>query len=338
MVAPVNIEDDDSRLNAATAWYSRLNGDAQPESVWEAFTAWLEADDANRAAYDRVEALYADLDELSPDLALTGGTKPAPTAEVITLSAWRLRRPVLRFGLGAVAALAASLALFAIVRVTLLNDEVTHYATKMGEARTVALADGTTIDMNTASGLTVAFNGRERRVTLDHGEALFRVGKDSARPFVVTVGGREVRDIGTVFNILRDDKRTVVTVESGKVLVAASGSGAPEVQLVAGEQLAARDGEGQVVTHVDPAQATSWRDGYLTYKEAPLSVVVADLNRYFPDRIVLADRDTSVRRFSGVLKVDDEEAVLNRLTQLLPLVIDRRADGKVGLRLKRQGD
>jgi transmembrane sensor len=338
MVSPVDFDNNDSRLDAAAAWYTRLNSDPQPESVWEEFAAWLAADDANRAAFDGVEALYSELDTLSPDLAVTDETKPYPTGEVIALSAWRSRRPALRFVLGAAAALAASLALFAIVRPTLPNGEITRYATKTGETRTVALADGTTIEMNTASELAVAFTGRERRVTLDRGEALFQVGKDSARPFVVTVAGREVRDIGTVFNILRDDKRTVVTVESGKVLISASTSSAPEVQLVAGEQLAAQDGEGQVVNHVDPAQATSWRDGYLTYKEAPLSVVVADLNRYFPDRIVLADRDTSVRRFSGVLKVDDEDAVLNRLTQLLPLVIDRKADGKVGLRLKRQGD
>ena len=47
------------------------------------------------------------------------------------------------------------------------------------------------------------------------------------------------------------------------------------------DQLAAEDGAGDAVNHVDPAQATSWRQGYLTYKEAPLSVVISDLNRYF---------------------------------------------------------
>jgi len=308
--------DSDSRLNAASVWYSRLNGDSHPESVWEDFAAWLAADDANRIAFDRVEALYAELEGLAPELAAIDRARMPTSSNVIEFSARPPRRPSLRVWLGAAATVAAAL----------------------GESRSVALADGTTIEMNTASTLTVAFNGRERRVTLEQGEALFRVGADNARPFLVLVGGREVRDIGTVFNILRDRDRTVVTVESGKVMISSPGTATPDVQLGAGDQLAARDGNGQVLNRVDPAQATSWRDGYLTYKEAPLSVVVADLNRYFAGHIVLADKNTGVHRFSGVLKVDDEDAVLNRLAQLLPLVIDRRADGEVGLRLKRQGD
>jgi transmembrane sensor len=337
MGSPLNF-DDDTRLNAASVWYSRLNGDSQAESVWEDFAAWLAADDANRAAFDHVEALYAELDDLAPELAAIDRAQMPDVSNVIALHARQARRPSIRIWLGAAGAVAASLALLAIVRVAQVGDDTTRYATKMGESRSVSLTDGTTIQMNTASTLTVAFNGRERRVTLEQGEALFRIGPDNSRPFLVSVGGREVRDIGTVFNILRDHGRTVVTVESGKVMISSPGAVTPEVQLAAGEQLAAQDGDGQVLNHVDAAQATSWRDGYLTYKEAPLSVVVADLNRYFPGRIVLADKNTSVHRFSGVLKVDDEDAVLNRLTQLLPLVVDRRADGEVGLRLKRQGD
>jgi transmembrane sensor len=159
------------------------------------------------------------------------------------------------------------------------------------------------------------------------------VAKDNARPFLVTVGGRDVRDVGTVFNILRDRTRTVVTVESGKVSVSPGDAGARDkpVLLSAGDQLAAEDGAGDAVNHVDPAQATSWRQGYLTYKEAPLSVVISDLNRYFPGRIFLADKDAGGRRFSGVLKIDDEDAVLNRLAQLLPLVVDREGDGAKGI-------
>ncbi len=84
--------------------------------------------------------------------------------------------------------------------------------------------------------------------------------------------------------------------------------------------------------------ATAWREGYLTYKEAPLSLVVSDLNRYFPNRIVLQDSDTGLRRFSGALKIDSEDAVVSRLAELLPLTVDRAGDGVITLRLKTQKD
>jgi transmembrane sensor len=338
MASTIDDSDDDLRLNTAAVWYSRLQSGAEAESVWTDFAAWLEADDANRIAFDQVEALYDDLDEAVPSQEVIARAAPAPN--VVVLSGRPRRFTPMRVGFAGLAALAASLAVFVGIRLTVVGEDAVRYATKTGEMQTVLLADGTTVEMNTASTLAVTFTGQERHVTLSQGEALFRIAKDSARPFLVTVGGRDVRDVGTVFNILRDHARTVVTVESGEVSVSpdsAAAQGAP-VLLSAGEQLAAEDGAGEAVNHVDPAQATSWRQGYLTYKEAPLSVVVADLNRYFAGRIVLSDKDAGVRRFSGVLKVDDEDAVLNRLAQLLPLVVDRKGDGEVALRLKRQGD
>jgi transmembrane sensor len=338
MASTIDNSDDDVRLNAAAVWYLRLQSDGESESVWTDFAAWLEADSANRVAFDRVETLYSDLDEAAP--ALESIERGDPASNVVVLAGRQRRFTPLRVGFVGLTALAASLAIFVGIRLTLVGDNAVRYATKTGEMRTVALADGTTVEMNTASTLAVTFTGQERHVTLGQGEALFRIAKDSTRPFLVTVGGRNVRDVGTVFNVLRDHARTVVTVESGKVSVSsdsAAGRGVP-VLLAAGDQLAAEDGAGEAVSHVDPAQATSWRQGYLTYKEAPLSVVVADLNRYFAGRIFLTDKDAGVRRFSGVLKVDDETAVLNRLAQLLPLVVDRKDDGEVALRLKRQGD
>jgi len=333
MASTIGDSDDGFRLNAAAVWYSRLRSDAELESVWTDFTVWLEADHANRTAFDQVEALYADLDEAVPSLESI--ERLAPISNVLTMPGRARRLSLVRLGFGGLAALAASMAVFVGIRLTLVGDDAVRYATRTGEMRTVSLADGTTIEMNTASTLAVTFTGQQRHVTLDQGEALFRVAKDTARPFLVTVGGRDVRDVGTVFNILRDHGRIVVTVESGKVSIS---SGDKSVLLEAGDQLAAEDGASEVVSHADPSQATSWRQGYLTYKEAPLSVVVADLNRYFSGRIFLSDKDAGVRRFSGILKVDDEDAVLNRLAQLLPLVVDRKSDGEVALRLKRQGD
>ena len=66
--------------------------------------------------------------------------------------------------------------------------------------------------------------------------------------------------------------------------------------------------------------------------------MVSDLNRYFRKRIVLRDIDTEQRRFSGAIKVDDEEAVVSRLAELLPLMVDRSGDGVITLRLKTQKD
>jgi transmembrane sensor len=329
---------DAGRLNDAAVWHARLRDEAEAESTWIEFAAWLESDHENRAAFDLVEDLYFALEEAEPHL--TPAIESARNPNVVGFDLWRAAR---RFPLrsGAVGlALAASLAIAIVVRPGDVAVHADHYATAMGQQRTVTLADGSVIEMNTGSAITVAFDRSSRKVSLDRGEAVFRVGKDPSRPFLVRVGDREVRDIGTVFNILSDAGRIVVTVADGKVAVSPHGAAAAvtPVNLVAGEQLMIQTGKPDAVRRIDPSIATAWRDGYLTYKEAPLSLVVSDLNRYFPTRIVLQDDDTGLRRFSGALKIDSEDAVVNRLAELLPLTVDRSGEGVITLRLKPQKD
>ena len=332
---------DAGRLDDAAGWHVRLRRDAAEESTWIEFAAWLESDTENRAAFDLIEDLYFALEEAEPHL--TPAIDVARTASVVSFTSHRpVRRFPVRAGLFGMGLIAASLLVVVGIRSRDVGVRVDHYATAIGEKRSIALADGSLIDLNTGSAITVSFTDRERKIVLENGEGVFRVGKDTARPFHVVVGDRDIRDIGTIFNVLSDTGRIVVTVAAGKVSVAGHNAAdlahtAP-VNLAAGDQLMVRMGQADSVRHIDPAIAMAWREGYLTYKEAPLSSVVSDLNRYFRKRIVLRDIDTEQRRFSGAIKVDDEEAVVSRLAELLPLMVDRSGDGVITLRLKTQKD
>lgn len=312
---------EDARRDQAIAWHIRLDAPDAREADWLAFTEWLEADPANRLVFDRVETLD---DELrSTD---TPATEPPMAAHVSNTAA---RRHLLWFG-GAGALLAATVAVFFVLQRTQPPaPQSIAYATQTGEAKTISLADGTRVDLNTASALSVEGN---RRVTLTRGEALFHVTKDSAHPFVVTVGDRRVRVVGTVFDVLRADGMVTVTVGEGRVAVSRTAGDSANTQLDRGDRLTCIEGrDKQTAERVDPAEATSWRDGYLIYRNAPLSKVVADLNRYFAVEVVL-EGNAGIQEFTGVLRVDNQNAVLHRLTEFLPVVTVRRPDGKIGLR------
>src|ERR1041385_8247092 len=95
------------KLDQAIVWHVRLNSEQADERTWIAFSAWLQADDDNRAAFDRVEDLSADLDAIVGSLPL----------EEAVLGRSRNMRSAARVGrypylwLGAGAALAAALSL-----------------------------------------------------------------------------------------------------------------------------------------------------------------------------------------------------------------------------------
>ena len=70
---------------------------------------------------------------------------------------------------------------------------------------------------------------------------------------------------------------------------------------------------------VAPDEVLGWRQGRLIYRGQPLEVVASDLNRYVTTPVRFRDRNAAQMTFSGVLVLDDKQAVLKRLAQLSPV-------------------
>jgi len=67
------------------------------------------------------------------------------------------------------------------------------------------------------------------------------------------------------------------------------------------------------VSTVEPDAAFAWTQGQLIYRDEPLSQVAADLSRRYARPVRPADAATGAMRFTGVLVIEDEDAVLRRL-------------------------
>jgi transmembrane sensor len=93
------------------------------------------------------------------------------------------------------------------------------YATGIGEQHSVVLPDGSTLELNALSKVRIRFTEQQRIADLIQGQALFRVAKDRARPFIVNINGIHVRVVGTEFDIYRKDAGTIITVLEGRVAV-----------------------------------------------------------------------------------------------------------------------
>ena len=97
-----------------------------------------------------------------------------------------------------------------------------RYATDIGEQYRTALADGSLVELNTATRVAVDLTPEERDIHLRKGEAVFEVAKDPSRPFVVKTPLADVRAIGTVFAV-RTENGLEVAVSEGVVSVERDG-------------------------------------------------------------------------------------------------------------------
>jgi transmembrane sensor len=314
-------------MEAAAAWHARLAGDAS-ENDWEAFTAWLEADPQNRHAFDAVDAAAVLATEVLAAEVLathTAARAPQPTAEIIPMRAPRAKAVRRAWWPAGIAAALLIGVLFYAFNAPPKGEQI---ATAIGQSREVKLADGSTVHLNTNTVVTVLIGHGTRGARLEKGEALFEVAPDAAHPFNVAVGDRNVHVVGTAFNIVRYDGRIAVTVKHGTVEVGPeTGIGPAKVALHPGDQYVGREGAPDYkLGKIDPAVVGGWQQGQLVFDDAPLSQVAADLNRYFAKPIVIEDAAVNNLRFSGVLKIDDELVMVQRLAAFVPITMHVKAD------------
>lgn len=275
---------------AAAAWYARSRNPLMTADERAGFDAWLSADGEHATAWDRVCRLNALLGQVGSDPAIEEMRRTARAPAPHRGRRWPL-----------VAALAA--ALVAAVGLPLSSGWMDtapvprltvaqHHATGAA-ARTIALADGSTIYLDARSSVDVAL-GATRAITLAEGRAVFTVSKDKAHPFVVTANGNTITALGTQFGVDRGARETIVALLEGSVRVETP-AGARTLR--PGETLRAGDGALAVGGNAD--DITAWRTGRLDFTAVPLGEVAEALSRYAARRVIIADAALARQPYSG---------------------------------------
>jgi len=213
------------------------------------------------------------------------------------------RRPTLQWAVG----LAASLLLAACLGWWLTLSHPEQFQTKIGEQRSVLLADGSRVTLNTGSKIQVRLQADHRIVELLQGEALFEVAHDMRRPFDVRMGDVVVRAVGTQFDIDRRAARTVVTVVEGRVAMIAAGSRTEHLPVLsAGDRVVVDSGGPGVLQHgVNLAETTAWMQRQLVFQHRPLGEVAEEFNRYNAGRIDIRSPTLRAQEVTGTFRSDD---------------------------------
>ena len=207
------------------------------------------------------------------------------------------RRPVMRIAV----ALAASVVIAVLAGwFTLMQPE--RFQTKVGEQRSVMLADGSRVTLNTASKIEVRLRGDRRVIDLVQGQALFEVAHDAKRPFDVHAGNVVARAVGTQFEVDRRATRSVVTVVEGRVAIV----GKPLPVLSAGDRAVIDDAGSSELEHGgDLTAAMAWTERRLVFRHRPLGEIADELNRYTLGRIEIRSPALRAQEVTGTFRSDD---------------------------------
>ncbi|MFD1787910.1 FecR family protein [Sphingomonas floccifaciens] len=282
--------------------------------------AWLDASFAHKAAYWRLSRGWKTADRLAA-LAHQPEMRRSPR--------WAIPMARLKIAAGIAALLAVGSIGFWAHEPLGEERAAIAYATRVGGRDAIGLADGSRVELNTATRLRSTAAKTNRQVWLDQGEAFFKVVHDPAHPFVVHAGDYRVTVLGTSFAVQRQGEAVTVSVVEGRVRVDRSNGeriqiGRPAPSLVSGQR-AILSGADMVVTDSDASRverALAWRDGMLSFDGAALGDVVADFNRYNDRKIVVADPDVAAIRLTGTFRSANQVGFLRLLREAYGLRVE----------------
>lgn len=316
----------------AATWAWRMDSATVTPAQRQAYESWLRQDPRNgRAAREMAQAWRA-LDGLADAKRDESIAFSEPAARVTAVRRhWWL-------------ATAAVLAAIAVGVAWLQRaSEVQVLATAVGQQRSVTLADGSVVSLNTNTIVETNLQRRAREIYLRKGEAHFQVAHDAARPFYVHAGDAVVRAVGTEFEVrVLADQHVDIVVNEGRVevrpaaMAAASHSSddssraAATVRAISAGQRLSTAGNGLTVTRISEQQLSSelaWREGAIIFDGEPLADAVAEIKRYTDARITISDPNVAALRVGGRFRTGDVREFFDALQAALPVSVRRTADG-----------
>jgi len=316
----------------AAAWIARLDSASGTSTDQADFEAWKAQSVHHREAAEKLGGLWSDLGILGQLAAPSSAV--AATAHRGRRGTWALGHISRRStGIAAVAAGMAAAIGMGLFATQILTPRTEIYDTAVGAQRTVNLADGSSVQLNTNSRLEVRFTPESRDLKLVRGEAFFEVAPNRQRPFSVYVQDGVVRAVGTAFIVRLRSERVEVIVTKGSVELASFtqpprglrldraaslprrplevvsvAPGVVETAIIAQDKV-----ERSSVTGPEATRRMAWRQGMLAFDGQPLSEVVADVSRYTNMEIEIADPRLSSMKIGGYFKVGEVEPMLEAL-------------------------
>lgn len=294
----------------AVDWLFELQEAGDAEAPRQAFADWLAAHPEHRRAWAHIEQVNARLHQVADGVppvrqALMGGPR-------------RQRRELL-----------IALLTVGVSGGLWLNSEHGRHATGLladlrtgvGQRRTLTLADGSELSLNSDSAVDLRFDEKTRQLTLHRGEILIRTGHDeAARPFVVLTRYGALRPLGTRFSVRLLPDAGQLAVFEGAVAIQMADDAAPRRVLQAGEQMRFAPGLESAAQAADE-NAVAWRDDILVASGMPLGEFLAEVSRHRHGHLGCTPEIAHLQ-VSGTYPLSDTDRILDVLRASLPVRID----------------
>lgn len=324
-----------------TLLYRKLSDEIAKDEL-EQLENWISKSETNRKTAERIELAWnasanlqpkftIDLDEefsaLEKRIQADSTDREAPKTKVRQLN---------RTWMTLAASLVLLLTIGYLMKDQLFTPQVEWVElSTTTESQQIELADGTSVHLNKNSYLKYpkAFTDKNRQVFMK-GEAFFDVKRNPEKPFLVDAEQIKVRVLGTSFNVrdVQGQKQAKVHVTSGKVAFSAKDHD-KKLILEKGSLGVYNRGDQTMVKLMESSEnEIAWLTKKLVFKDTPLLEVIQKLEDVYDVSIELENTDLNPCGFTSQLESKDIKAVLEELTIVFGMELERLDTNKFRLK------
>lgn len=221
---------------------------------------------------------------------------------------------------------------------TVPDEGLNQLIVPFGKRSYIMLSEGTRIWLNSGSKLIFppVFKGKTREVYLE-GEALFDVSKNKEKPFYVKTDAFKMKVYGTKFNIQayrQDNDYNVVLIE-GKVSMNSNKDAVSKEIFLDPSQKAilSKGGDRFEVANVENTEIyTAWVDGYLTFVNEDVPVLLKRVSRYYNVTIETQLPENAEKIYGKLDLKDNLERVLDGIAFISGTKYEKKGDKYVFMR------
>ena len=210
-----DFSDKNSIADQAANWILRFEREGGLSAYEkDQLAAWLDQDSSHYEHFERLANVWSDANVLT-ELAV-------PIPQEVSFFDW-LFNPAISTKLRLAAATMIMLFVVGVSAFIAMKQPIQSNGfvyTDVGDQKTINLADGSIIKLNTHSKARIEYSEDYRNIYLLRGEAHFIVAKNKRRPFRVYAGDGRIHAIGTAFSVYLKDGLVDITVSEGRVGIA----------------------------------------------------------------------------------------------------------------------
>ena len=295
---------------AAAQWLALLESGGATERDHAALQHWRDSHPQHEQTWQRAQTLRQRFSDVPQALAMASLDRAQPG-----------RRAVLKRALGVAALVPAAWLVSRQLPIEAWRADL-HTAT--GERKRMPLADGASLQLNTATAVDVDL--AQRRISLVDGE------------LALNVPGSAAMTVHTRYGELRVSQAEVCVRQLASGCLVSVLNGAVQVRDLNGQSTTLQGGQQAPLKSAglgarvpfDPLQL-GWRDGVLTAQNQLLGDFLRELERYRPG-VLRWDSSLETLRVTGSFRLDDTDRILSLLASTLGLEVQARTRYWVTLR------